>query len=113
MQKSLILKKHLELLGKPLNCSFMKPILTQEEYAFLRKHGKWMRALYKKEIPPLSHKQKRYCEELWSGERPEDELALIFWKYLNRKQLIQKGKLNKVGAIPKKTESRSKARDYL
>ncbi|MEM6631629.1 MAG: DUF413 domain-containing protein [Bacteroidota bacterium] len=101
MQKSLILKKHLELLGKPLSCSFMKPILTKEEYTFLRKHGKWMRALYKKEIPPLSHKQKRYCEELWSGERPEDELALIFWKYLHRKQLIQRGKLEKIRSTGK------------
>ena len=74
----------------------MKAILTEEEFTTLVEYGTWMEALYKKKITPLNEQQKYFLVQLESNTLPEDKFAQLFWKYLKRKEIAQKTKLNNV-----------------
>ena len=86
--------KHLHYRGKRLECSFMRPICSKAEVQVLEKYGAWMEALYHEKITPITNRQKQFCRHIKSDTPPEEFYALLFWKYLKRKEIAQSSPLN-------------------
>ena len=86
-------EKHLSFLKQTFHCEFMQPVLTNEEYLKLCRIGAWMEALYLVKIDPITNKQRQFLTEVRKENPPLEENALIFWKYLKRKELWEKGNL--------------------
>lgn len=87
-------EEHLKYRKLPFDCIFMKPILATKDYEFLCEYGAWMKALYNRDIFPITDAQRYFCEAIKQPIPPKGRYAHIFWRYLKRKELVTKGKLN-------------------
>ena len=67
----------------------MRPICSKAEVQVLEKYGAWMEALHREKITPITNRQKQFCRHIKSDTPPEEFYALLFWKYLKRKEIDQ------------------------
>ncbi|WP_293289662.1 DUF413 domain-containing protein [Allomuricauda sp.] len=87
-------KDHMAFRKLKIECSFMRPVLTPEEYEILNEFGAWMNALYDGTLTPLTKKQEEFCQNLDTDAPPTEKYARIFWLYLKRKELFKQNKLS-------------------
>jgi len=87
------LKNHKKFRKQKFECSFMKPVFNMDEYNILSEYGAWMNALHSKLITPITQKQKEFCDNIKKQKPPTEKYAKIFWMYLQRKKLLEKGNL--------------------
>ncbi|WP_421804416.1 DUF413 domain-containing protein [Flagellimonas sp.] len=89
-----IVKDHMAFRKLKIECSFMRPVLTPEEYEILNEFGAWMNALYDGTLTPLTKKQEEFCQNIDTDAPPTEKYARIFWLYLKRKELFEQNKLS-------------------
>ena len=89
-------QEHIKYRKIPFDCSIMKPVLSKEEFDILVAYGTWMDAIHLKKIDPITEKQRAFCVQIALDTPPKEKFALIFWKYLKRKELLKSKKLNNV-----------------
>jgi uncharacterized protein YifE (UPF0438 family) len=85
----------------------MAPVLTTEQYEILREYGNWMKGLYEGELSPISKDQEVFIDVVNNAPGPADNIfQLVFWKYLKRLEIANKGNLNntKVLALDDRSE---------
>ena len=87
------IKDHMAYRKLKIECSFMRPILTPEEYEILTEFGAWMNALYNGTLRPLTKKQEEFCKNMETDKPPTEKYARIFCLYLKRKELFEQNKL--------------------
>ena len=75
-------ERHKNLLGKKL---YLDPdvakSLSQENIAYLKKYGVWLKALETGEINPISEKQKRFLDVCHGTRQPSNSIEIAWYNY--------------------------------
>ena len=87
---------HKKLRRQPLLCAFMRPVLSSKEYYDLQMYGSWLNGLYTGAIMPESDAQVEFISAVNSTHQPTEYFALLFWRYLKRKQIMNDQGLNDI-----------------